>query len=424
MWKNDPIKNSMQFVIIPGMRYCIALCLMLVTGCMQAQNPAGLITPPRAHVRDTSAQRDLIGVFKQLTHLRIKKPAPEKGRKVYYSLLPVGSSVPGGGTALVTTTQAAFYLGERKTTYISNITFSPSTNFKGQFSLPFRGNIWLPGNRWNLQGDMRYSYFPQKTWGLGGNNSDNDPLLINYSYFRFYLNGLKRIRPYFFAGMGYALDYHLSIDTETDSTSLQQYTGYAYGTGNHGSSFSSGITLNLLYDTRVNSINPLPGYYYNLVYRINPRFLGSGDTWNSLYADLRKYIPFNRQQQNTLALWTYFWTVIGSRAPYLSLPALGWDSQQRSGRGFYNRRYAGTSLWYLEAEYRRQLTADGLFGFVVFSNLNSVTEQDTRRFSYLHPAAGAGARIKFNKNSGTNLAIDFAFSSGYKAIYLALGEAF
>ena len=205
---------------------------------------------------------------------------------------------------------------------------------------------------------------------------------------------------------------------------MQKYTGYAYGTGPHGSSFSSGITFNLLYDARINSINPLPGYYYNLVYRINPRFLGSGDNWNSLYADVRKYIPFSRREQNTLALWTYFWTVLGSKAPYLSLPALGWDSQQRSGRGFYNRRYAGTSLWYLEAEYRRQITSDGLLGFVVFSNLNSVTEQNSRQFAYLHPAAGAGARIKFNKNSGTNLAIDFAVSDDYKAIYLALGEAF
>ncbi|MDE3247765.1 MAG: BamA/TamA family outer membrane protein [Bacteroidota bacterium] len=414
----------MQFVTLEPMRCCIILCLVTVPVVMNAQNPSGLIVPPRAQVRDTSGQRDLIGLVKQLTHLHIKKPAPEKGRKVYYSLLPIGSSVPGGGTALVTSTQAAFYLGERKTTYISNITFSPSTNFKGQFNLPFRGNIWLPGNRWNLQGDMRYSFFPQKTWGLGGNHADDDPLLIDYSYFRFYLNGLKRIRPYFFAGIGYALDYHLSIESETDSMDLQKYTGYAYGTGPHGSSFSSGITFNLLYDARINSINPLPGYYYNLVYRINPRFLGSGDNWNSLYADVRKYIPFSRREQNTLALWTYFWTVLGSKAPYLSLPALGWDSQQRSGRGFYNRRYAGTSLWYLEAEYRRQITNDGLLGFVVFSNLNSVTEQNSRKFAYLHPAAGAGARIKFNKNSGTNLAIDFAVSDDYKAIYLALGEAF
>jgi len=66
-----------------------------------------------------------------------------------------------------------------------------------------------------------------------------------------------------------------------------------------------------------------------------------------------------------------------------------------------------------------------LFGFVVFANLNTVTEpQDRRKFAYLHPAAGAGLRIKFNKNSGSNIGIDFGFSKGYKAIYIGLGEAF
>lgn len=389
-----------------------------------AQNPTGLITPPKNHFKDTSGQKDLIGVIKAFAHINIKKPPRVKGQKVYYSLLPVGSYVPGGGTALVTSTQAAFFTGDRKNTYISNITFSPSTNFKGQFNFPFRSNIWSAGNKWNFEGDMRYSYFPQNTWGLGGKHLETEKLLINYSYVRFYFSALKRIKPYLFAGIGYNMDYHISIHAEDDSTDLQQFTGYQYGTANNSNSFSSGIAFNLLYDGRVNSINPLPGFYYNLVYRINPTFLGSQNGWHSVYADVRKYIPFSRTQQNTLAIWTYLWTTLGSNAPYLDLPALGWDTNQRSGRGFYNRRYAGKSLWYIETEYRRQLSANGLFGFVVFANLNTVTEPGTRQFAYLHPAAGAGLRIKFNKNSGTNIGIDYGVSKGHRSIYIGLGEAF
>lgn len=399
--------------------YC---CLISVS--LLAQNPAGMLTPPKAHVKDTSGQRDIIGVIKDFTHIHIKKPSWIKGQKVYYSLLPIGSNVPGGGTALVTSTQAAFYLGDKKDTYLSNITFSPSTNFKGQFNFPFHSNIWSAGNQWNFQGDIRYSFFPQNTWGLGGRQPEDNKLLINYSYIRFYFSALKRIKPYLFAGIGYNLDYHIAIETENDSSVLQQFTGYKYGTATNGNSISSGIAFNLLYDARVNTINPLPGFYYNIVYRVNPKFLGSEDWWHSLYIDVRKYIPFSRKEQNTLAFWTYLWTTLGSPAPYLDLPALGWDTNQRSGRGFYNRRYAGKTLWYLETEYRRQLTANGLLGFVVFANLNAVTEQDKRQFAYLHPAAGAGMRIKFNKNSGTNMGIDYGISKGYKSVYISLGEAF
>ena len=383
-----------------------------------------MIIPKKSHALDTAGQKDLLGIFKQVTHINFKKPPRVNGRKVYYSLLPIGTSVPGGGTALVTTTQAGFYLGDRRTTYLSTVTFSPSTNFRGRFNIPFKSNIWSPGNKWNFQGDLRYSYFPSNTWGLGGRQDEDKKVLINYSYVRLYFSALKGIKPYLFAGIGYNLDYHIGIQTDNDTVNLTNFTGYKYGTGNHINSIASGITFNLLYDSRVNTINPLPGFYYNIIYRINPKFLGSEDAWKSLYVDVRKYIPFSIQEQNVLALWSYIWTTFGSPSPYLDLPATGWDANQRSGRGFYNRRYTGKTLWYFEAEYRKQLTANGLFGFVVFTNFNSVTEPDKSQFAYIHPAAGAGIRIKFNKNSGTNIGIDYGFSKGYNGIYISLGEVF
>ncbi len=382
-----------------------------------------MILPPQASFDDTTGQKDVVEIMLNFTHIHIKEPPRVRGKKVYYSLLPIGT-VPGGGTALVTSTQVGFYLGKRKDTYLSNITFSPGTDFRGQWNVPLRSNIWSAGNKWNFGGDLRYSYFPQATWGLGGGGQENNNLRINYSYIRFYLNALKRVKPYLFAGLGYNLDYHIDIRPENDSSDIRQFTGYKYGTINHSNSFSSGLTLNLLYDSRVNSINPLPGFYGNLIYRVNPEFLGSGDSWHSLYADARKYIPFSRKGQNVLAIWSYVWTTFGSPSPYLDLPAVGWDSEQRSGRGIYNRRFTGKTLWYLETEYRRDITRNGLFGFVIFANLNSVTEPDTKQFAYLHPATGAGLRIKFNKGSGTNIGIDYGISKGYSAIYFSLGEAF
>jgi len=67
---------------------------------------------------------------------------------------------------------------------------------------------------------------------------------------------------------------------------------------------------------------------------------------------------------------------------------------------------------------------NGLLGFVVFANVNSVSEPATNRFSYWHPAAGAGLRAKFSKRSGTNIAMDYGFSQGYRSFTIGLGEAF
>jgi hypothetical protein len=110
--------------------------------------------------------------------------------------------------------------------------------------------------------------------------------------------------------------------------------------------------------------------------------------------------------------------------PITGKPSIGWDPYNRSGRGIEQNRYRGKSLLYFETEYRRDITSNGLLGFVAFANVNSVSEPATGSFNYWHPAGGAGLRIKFNKRSGTNIALDYGFSQGYHAFIVGLGEAF
>src|SRR5258707_6863869 len=96
----------------------LVLCACMVTCCIHAQNPSGMIVPADSIMkyRDTSGQRDLIGIVLKATHIHIKKPPTVDGKRVYYSLLPLGTSVPGGGIALITATTAGFYMGGRTTT--------------------------------------------------------------------------------------------------------------------------------------------------------------------------------------------------------------------------------------------------------------------------------------------------------------------
>jgi len=235
---------------------------------------------------------------------------------------------------------------------------------------------------------------------------------------------LKRITPYLYAGLGYNLDYYANI-TSPNAISLAEYSGYKYGTAPGTSSSSSGISLNLLYDSRQNSFNPLPGVFANLIYRHNAEFIGSDNNSQSLYIDLRKYISLTEVgKKNVLAFWSYYWTTISTGTPYLSLPSIGMDPYQRSGRGIEQNRYRGQSLFYFETEYRRDITKNGLLGFVLFANVNSASQANTRNFTYFNPAGGGGLRVKFNKKSDTNICFDYGFSKDYSSINIALGEAF
>jgi len=382
------------------------------------------------HPTDSVAQKDLLDVFKSIfkPKARIASVVEPHPSKVYFSFLPTASTLPdGGGKMFLTSTTAGFYLGDQETTNLSSVTFTPYFNLKGRFGLPLRSSIWFNNNNWFLSGDTRFMVYPQDTWGLGGNQPEENRTRVDYKYIRFYQSLLRRIKPYFFVGIGYDLDYHMRIKAGDDNSDLQDKSGYIFGTDYGQNSFSSGMTLNLLYDTRNNSINPLPGCYANLVYRYNSPVFGSNRVWQSIYADLRKYIsltPQNTVRQNTLALWTYYWTTLDRGTPYLSLPSIGWDFYNRSGRGVEQNRYRGRSLWYTEAEYRRSITRNGLVGFVLFANLTTVNEPNTHQFNYFHPAGGGGLRLKFNKASNTNIAIDYGFSKGYSSIRLNLGEAF
>lgn len=400
------------------------ICFCLAPAIAFAQDASNMI-PKQSAVKDTSRQTDLIDIAKDLFHINPKKPRIQREKKIYFSILPIPGAVPGGaGRALITSTTAGTYLGPQSTTNLSTANFAPYWNLHSRFGLPLRSSIWLKDNTWNIQGDIRFLRYPQYTWGLGSGNDYSEKTLVNYNYVRFYQSALKRITPYFFAGGGYNIDYRSSIKSDDPSVDLKQFTGYNYGTS--GSSVSSGINLDLLYDTRNNSINPLPGSYFNLVYRVNPAFMGSNDTWHSLYLDYRKYVPMNpanKNQQNTLAFWSYFWTVLGGNAPYLDLPSIGWDPYNRSGEGIDQNRYRGKSLFYLESEYRRDITTNGLLGFVAFANVNTVSGSGTI-FKSWHPAAGTGLRIKFNKGSNTNIGMDYAFSKGYNAVILNVGESF
>jgi len=223
------------------------------------------------------------------------------------------------------------------------------------------------------------------------------------------------------------MDYYFNINTNVNgqTTTLHDFTQYPYGTDGRNS-FSSGLTLNAVYDTRQNLFNPFPGIFANLIYRHNAGFLGSDNNSQSIYLDFRKYIAVgdNSVYKSVFAFWTYYWTTISNGTPYLNLPGIGNDPYQHSGRGIEQNRYRGNSLIYFEAEYRRDITANGLFGFVVFANFNSASELNTRRFAYVNPAAGGGLRVKFNKRSATNIAIDYGFSKGYNGLILGLGEAF
>src|SRR6478735_8344767 len=107
--------------------------------------------------------------------------AKRVSKKVSISVLPsVGSGTHSPGLAFVTTIGATFILGSPKTTNLSTIYFTPYTNFKGKYVIPFRSYIWTKDNKWNFVGDYRFLVFPDNNYGLGSNTTQSDQQPLSY----------------------------------------------------------------------------------------------------------------------------------------------------------------------------------------------------------------------------------------------------
>jgi hypothetical protein len=379
--------------------------------------------PVKPVILDTteSSQKDIMDVLSRLKKKKegdAGKKSKDSSRKILYSVVPaVGYTLSTGLTGLLTA-NAAFYLSNPATTNISSVTSSFIYTQYNQITVPLLANIWTKDNGYNIVIDYRYFKYPQDTYGLGGHTSLEDADNIDYSHIRLHQSVLKSVGNAFYVGLGYFLDYRWHIKQAGDNSDVTAY-------GLAKSSVSSGPLVTLLYDNRKNSINPLAGLYANVQFRPNMKSLGSNTNWQSLVFDVRKYFNFPKGSQNTLAFWNYTWLTTAGKPPYLDLPSTSWDPSNNTGRGYIQGRFRSLDMLYFESEYRFALTRNGLFGGVVFANAQSFSNWPTKKFSGVAPAAGLGIRVKVNKASRTNIAIDYGFGvKGSRGLFVNLGEVF
>jgi outer membrane protein assembly factor BamA len=283
-------------------------------------------------------------------------------------------------------------------------------------------SIWTKNNKFNFVGDYRYYQYPQSTYGLGSGSSIKNADPMDFSFARFYETALRHVTGNWYAGLGYAIDTYWNVSHSGTADGAVSDFG-KYGSSKH--SVSSGFTLNLLHDSRDNSINPTKGWYGSVQYRDSREFLGSTQDWQSLIIDLRKYIRFPASSDNVLAFWSYDWVILSGNPAYLNLPSTSWDPNSATGRGYIQGRFRGAQMVYAESEYRFKITRNGLLGGVLFINGESLSAQQGTALQAIQPAFGPGLRLKLNKTSRTNIAVDYGFGrEGSRGLFIDVGEIF
>jgi outer membrane protein assembly factor BamA len=289
---------------------------------------------------------------------------------------------------------------------------------------------------WGLGTNSPDSAYSNNVWSLQGTDIESDdgsyPLLYNFIKFHEIAN--YKIKDFLYAGIGYHLDYFHNIkDDQLNLDSLpKQLTPHYIYSKKYGFNTSdyllSGVSLNFVYDSRDNLINPYKGYFINVNYRYNPTFLGSDQNSSSLWMEFRTYIPLSKKTpRHLIGFWGFGDFQVSGNRPYLTLMALGEDQKARSGRAYIAGRYRGEDLVYGEAEYRFPISqCSKIIGGVIFVNATTASNRttDVNLFEYVRPGVGFGFRFMINKNFRTNINLDFGFGHESKGVYFSGTETF
>ncbi len=396
--------------------------------------------------------RDLLG------RRPAKTPSVPRPGQLMMFLLPAFGASPTVGVAVGVAGSAAIALGPPESTLVSSMSASLMVTTRDQLMASLKSVILTSGNTWELLGDYRLYAYAEPTYGLGtggtpvsggfGVNGIDTAALpggqpLTFNYLKVHETAFRRVSGPIYLGLGYHLDRHGDIEDQRlalDATPPAVTSHYAYS---RVEGFSpthyqlSGVSLDALWESRDHTLSPYRGVYLQLGYRVNPTWLGSTRASSSAYGEFRTYVPLGGRPRHLLAIWAFADGVVTGAVPYLDLPAIGYDTRGRSGRGYAAGRFRGTALAYGEVEWRFPLTKSGILGGVAFLNATTaarprvdvpelgVSDPGIALFQSVKPGGGVGLRLTADRQARMNIVIDYGVGAGgSNGLYLSMGETF
>ncbi len=180
---------------------------------------------------------------------------------------------------------------------------------------------------------------------------------------------------------------------------------------------TSGLSFDVLWDTRNAVYYPTQGHFIKVKWSGFPDFLGNTIDANKIKTEFNKYMPM-RGEKDVLA--TRFSGIFG-------LGDILFEQQVTIGgkdiRGYSEGKYRGDGQMSLQAEYRYNFRKR--MGLVGFAAVSTIYGSDTESFNWgLYPGIGAGYRYQAFKANKFNIGIDAAVGKDDWGVYFRIGEAF
>jgi outer membrane protein assembly factor BamA len=431
---------------IPGLRRQLKIAVLYIAATFFA----GIGCFPQLRAQDTlsafydkpAREMDLRDVLKKMFG---KTPDSIGIIRSTIAILPSIGYNPSIGFQLGCNITGGKYMGPERNTTMSIFTVGIFGTTKGILTAQIKHNVFTKENEWNLQGNWQASRTNTLDYGVGtgitkskdghfsiyGLPLANDSALfpINFTYFRFTERVYRAIAAHMYVGLGLSFDLRYHIDDEKhDSGQLTPH--YAYNRQNGFDTLkynAAGILIDWQYNTKEHPNRPYAGSYADIGFRLNQTWIGSTKNSLQLLTEYRKYWSLSHASPaHVLAFWHWGSYLLSGKIPYLELPGTAGDTYARSGRGYTAGRFKGLSFFYAEMEYRFPILANGFMSGVLFSSVQTASNQAGHKlFQYWEPAVGGGLRFLFKKNTRTNICVDYGRGKyGSNGIFFGLNEVF
>ncbi|HVM87146.1 MAG TPA: BamA/TamA family outer membrane protein [Puia sp.] len=294
----------------------------------------------------------------------------------------------------------------------SNIQALALYSLHKQFVVAINGSIYFPGEKYIINQQLSYSYYPDKFWGLGKSSADSSEEDYNYKQYYIYLHPQTSLGNKIYIGLLY--EFQRLFDVKYDSGGLFDRENIYGRFGYH----VSGLGASFTYDTRNNAFSPDKGLMLQFYFNHFANYFGSDYNYTNFVIDARKFLRTYDHQVLALQATAFF---NAGHVPLRSLALLGGASKMR---GYYEGRYRDKNLVVIQTEYRLPLF--WRFSAVGFGDIGNVADKlSDMNFQCLKYSYGAGLRFALNASEKLNLRLDYGIGAGKaNGFYLQLGEAF
>jgi surface antigen len=358
---------------------------------------------------------------------QLRKDSIRAHKNVWWSVLGGPSYTPEASFGVGGAILASFRMNKQDT--ISQRSFLPAglnLSINGTIVVAGAGTFFFNENRFRIYMNYGYRNEPSHYYGKGFEKAEtiergDSTTRFHRSYFQLYPRFVWEVRPHFYLGGLFDLNYTKVSDVnpvmEKDPYFQQFKRKY----------FNVGIGGLIQYDTRDDVATPTRGMLLGANFKLFGKYLGGAYNYEIIELEYRQFKNIFRPR-STLA-WIAKSQIGLGDVPFTELPTFGSPFDLR---GYYMGKYRDKSMAYGIVEYRHMFGSPAKYksgnfwakcGFVAWVGTGTIGETP---FDWNKWKLNFGAGLRFQMQPGKNFRLDIGKEPGQPGmqVYMNMTEAF